>query len=84
MSDWPRYQSHRHVQATPIIRIDQADDLPLLFVDPSEGRTAEEPFFPSEPAIARRAQIGDFAVRYQDGYLSLCPRRSFLDGYGPA
>lgn len=85
MSEWPRYRSHRVVSATPIIRIESKDDgsLPLLFVDPSNGREPFEPFFPSEPEMARRAKILDFAMKYDDGYRSLCPKRQFEDGYSP-
>lgn len=85
MSEWPKFKSHRVVEATPIIRIEKKGDgsLPLLFIDPSNGREEPEPFFPTEPAMANRAQVLDMAMRYDDGFRSLIPRRAFDLHYDP-
>lgn len=82
---WPRYRSHRVIQATPIVRIDvpSLGALPLLFVDPSNGREAPVAFVPSEEGMARRCHIGDLAMLYPDGYRSVCPKRQFNEGYSP-
>lgn len=84
-ADWPKYISHKVVQALPIIKIEKAgeDDLPTLWVDPSFGREAPLRFEPSEPNMAKRCKVLDFAMVYRDGYRSVCPKAEFEDGYGP-
>lgn len=81
-TEWPHYVSHKVVRATPIVRIDRiGDTLPLLFVDPSAGREPPAPFFPTEPAMAARCRVLDYAMIYRDGYQSVCPKKEFEDGY---
>jgi hypothetical protein len=81
-TEWPKYVSHKVVQATPIIRIDKGvTALPLLFVNPSNGREPPEPFFPTEPQMATRCQVLDYAMIYRDGYRSVCPKQEFDAGY---
>jgi hypothetical protein len=85
MTDWPKYRSHKIVEALPIVAIEE-EPLPsghgmtrLLFVEPDDkGRRS---FFPSVPAMAERAEVGDYAVRYDDGFRSISPRAAFEDGY---
>lgn len=84
MPAWPRFIAHKIVHATPIRRIELragGESLPLLFVDPSCGREAPVAFFPSEPGMAARCQVGDLAMAYRDGYRSVCPKQEFDDGY---
>lgn len=83
MTEWPKFVSHRVVQATPIIRIDRTSEgvTPLLWVDPSHGRAPPERFFPTETQMANRCQVLDYAIAYSDGYRSVCPKKQFEDGY---
>lgn len=85
MTEWPKFVSHRMVQATPIIRIDKPSEgaLPLLFVDPSHGREPPVKFFPTESQMAHRCQVLDYAMAYSDGYRSVCPKHQFESGYSP-
>lgn len=89
MTEWPKFVSHRVVQATPIIRIDKVtagDDtrvVPMLWVDASNGRAPPERFYPTEPQMAHRCQILDYAMAYSDGYRSVCPKHQFETGYSP-
>lgn len=89
MTDWPKYVSHKVVSATPIVRIDRVasgagiDVPPVLWVDPSNGREAPVRFEPTEPKMAHRCQVLDYAMTYRDGYRSVCPRKEFEDGYSP-
>lgn len=79
-NDWPSYESHKVVRAKEIIGIDSDDaEEPMLFVDP--GDKWQEMFFPTEPAMAKRAKVGDYAVIYADGYKSVSPAEAFRGGY---
>jgi len=40
-----------------------------------------ERFDPTEPAMARRAEVGGYAVVYEDGFKSISPKKAFEDGY---
>lgn len=87
MTDWPRYESHKVVQATPIVRIDGgyvfvnngSDRIPIaLFVAP-DG--VQKRFDTTEPAMMARANVGDWAILYSDGYKSISPAKAFEEGY---
>jgi len=87
MTDWPEYESHKVVRATPIVRKDGgyiavnngSDPVPVaLFVAP-DG--VEKRFETHEPGMMMRAQVGDYAVLYPDGFRSVCPRKAFEEGY---
>ena len=39
------------------------------------------PFHPTEPAMAARAEVGGYAVIYEDGYKSISPKKAFEEGY---
>jgi hypothetical protein len=85
MSDtlnWPRYRSHKIVQATPIVRIDgNGSTVPLaLFVSP-DG--IEKRFEPTEPGMMTRAEVGSYAVAYEEGFRSISPKAVFEAGYSP-
>lgn len=73
MSDWPKYESHKIVQALPITGITPAG---VVLVG-----AGHEPFHPTEPAMAARAEVGGYAVLYADGYKSVSPKNAFEDGY---
>jgi hypothetical protein len=77
MSEWPKYESHKIVQAAPIIGILEGNGDILVQV----GDHGVESFQPTEPAMAKRAEIGGYAVIYEDGYKSVSPKRAFEEGY---
>lgn len=86
MSDWPKYQSHKVVQAAKIVRLeyrgeDAASGVPRVFVDPGDG--VEQEFWSFEPGMMQRAEIGGFAVLYPDGFKSISPAKAFEEGYTP-
>jgi hypothetical protein len=82
--EWPQYRSHKIVAALPIMRIDEATRDPeqprRLYVQP-DPRGGLELFEPSEPGMAARVHVTDYAIRYRDGFRSVCPKREFEDGY---
>jgi hypothetical protein len=79
MSDWPRYQSHKVIQATAIVRKDGGDGYPTaLFVAP---QGVEKRFDTTVPGMMARAEVGDYAMIYPDGFQSVCPKAQFEDGY---
>ena len=78
MSDWKEYRSHRVVRAAPIeqIWVDIADNtVASVQVD---GRNY---WVPNVLAMLEKADIGDYAVEYDDGYRSICPKAQFEAGY---
>ena len=82
-ADWPAYRSHKIIHALPIVRVIAATDahpFQRLFVEPEAGRAMEE-FVPTEAGMANRVTVGDYAVRYPDGFKSVSPQKAFTDGY---
>lgn len=80
MPDWPKYESHKIVRAALISDIiDVAGRLAIL-VKPYGDHTVER-FYPSEPAMAARAEVGGYAVIYEDGFKSVSPKAAFDAGY---
>lgn len=84
MTDWPKYESHKVVQAAKIVRLeyrgkDASSGILRIYVDP--GNTAEEEFWPSEIGMMQRAEVGGWAMLYPDGFKSLSPKKVFEDGY---
>lgn len=81
VSNWPRYESHKIVQATPIVAIRTSSiEGRILFVQPHPDQPIER-FEPTEPAMAARAEIDGYAVIYSDGFRSVSPKKAFEDGY---
>jgi hypothetical protein len=85
MSEWPKYVSHKVVSAAPIVGFEYPlNPLPGAFpiglvVSLPDGST--ESFVTTEPMMVRRCTLGDYAMRYRDGYKSVCPKKEFEDGY---
>lgn len=74
MTDWPKYESHKIVQALPITGI-TPDGVILV-------GARHEPFHPTEPAMAKHAEVGGYAVIYDDGlFKSISPKDTFEKGY---
>lgn len=84
MSDWPKYQSHKIIQAAKIVAVhnDFGEGQHFFWVDPGTGSL--EKFIPTEAEMLNRAGVGDYAMLYPDGSRSVCPKASFEDGYRPA
>jgi hypothetical protein len=83
MSSWPKFISHKVVQAAPIVSIGEStspDTLRVIMVEPL-GDGVWEPFAPTEPGMGARARVGDYAVVYDDGFKSISPKKAFEEGY---
>lgn len=80
---WPKFQSHKVVRAAKIVAIhDDGEGPDFLWVDPGTGTL--EQFVPTERAYLGRAQVGGYAVIYDndDGeFRSVSPKAAFEDGY---
>lgn len=83
MSDWPKYESHKIVQAAKIVSIndDNGEGENFFWVDPGTGTW--EKFSPTEPGMFKRAGVGDWAMLYPDGFRSVSPAKAFEEGYKP-
>ena len=70
----PRYRSRKEVRALKIASI---DEFTLRFSDPGYGPITVEPkvFTRYTPVV------GDYYVVYEDGYVSISPRKAFEEGY---
>jgi hypothetical protein len=81
MADWPKYQSHKIIQAAVIIAFDTAPGIGRIsaMVDPGDGQT--ETFVPTQRVMMQGADVGDYAIHYPDGYRSISPKAVFEEGY---
>lgn len=81
MSDWPKYESHKIVQAAKIVGFDTRDTGGRIcaMVDPGDG--VPVPFKPTVGEMLDESNVGDWAMLYPDGYRSISPARAFEDGY---
>jgi hypothetical protein len=77
---WPSYRCRGIVQAAPICEIGDSGGSLFVLVKPY-GDDRVEIFRPTEPAMAARANVGDYAVIYRDGFRSISPRDVFEEGY---
>jgi hypothetical protein len=82
MNDWPKYESHKVVRAAKIFDIVDSGGVLTVLVKPY-GDHEVEAFHPTEPAMVSRAEIGGYAVIYEDGYKSISPAKAFEEGYRP-
>lgn len=86
MSEWPRYESHKVVQAAKIVGIerDEATDAKIIWVRPAGEEFDNHPierFEPTVAAMAEKAEVGGWAMLYSDGFKSISPERQFDEGY---
>lgn len=77
---WPTFRSHKQVQAAVIHSIQDVGGTLIILVKPY-GDHRVETFQPTEPGMVNRCAPGDYAMRYRDGYQSVCPKKEFEDGY---
>lgn len=88
MSDWPKYESHKIVQAAMIVRVERnhagGKIVQAIWARPvgaELGAAPAEQFEPSVPDMAEKAEVGGYAVLYSDGFKSISPKQAFEDGY---
>lgn len=83
MSDWPKYESHKVVQAAKIVGVLANDDGGGVYGILVRADSAErnEEFWPSTGQMAQEAEAGAYAVLYSDGYKSISPAKAFEEGY---
>lgn len=75
-----KYKSHKIVEASKIIEVelDSKGQVQILLVedsDPLGGNLPKDIFSRDVP------QVGDYLIRYEDGYLSWSPAEAFENGY---
>jgi hypothetical protein len=80
MTEWPQYESHKIVRAAKIVEIVEHGGNLSILVKPYGDDTVER-FVPTEPAMILRAEVGDWAMLYPDGYKSISPAKQFEEGY---
>jgi hypothetical protein len=80
VSNWPKYESHKIVQAAKIVAIDVVDDKITIWVAAWDG-AAIEIFAPTVPGMAEKAEVGGWAMLYPDGFKSISPAKQFEEGY---
>ena len=85
---WPKYTCRKIVQATPIVWIGEIlanmlvnVKLPAVILVEPYGDGVWEAFLPTEPAMIEHAEVGAYAVVYDDGYRSVSPKAAFEAGY---
>lgn len=86
MINWPEYVSHKVVRAAKIVAIEQRGDRKIIYARPAGEELDNggiEEFEPTVPGMADKAEIGGWAMLYQDGFKSISPARAFVEGYIP-
>lgn len=81
MNNWPKYESHKIVQAAKIVGFDTRDTGGRIcaIVDPGDGNP--EGFVPTAREMLDRAEVGGWAMLYPDGFKSISPEKAFEEGY---
>jgi hypothetical protein len=79
MVSLPRYQSHKIVEAAPIIAYERTEPC-AVWVRIDEAQT-EKIGVPADFFARAIPGVGDYFVRYEDGYVSWSPKQAFEDGY---
>lgn len=83
MTALPRWRSHKVVEAAMICWLDP-QAAPIRWVDVMPDQSTGEKIRVDVPAnfSARGVpSVGDYLVRYEDGYLSWSPNKAFEEGY---
>ena len=83
MSDWPEYESYKIVRAAKIVNQERDVSGEVVSVEVALPDGSKEWFQATVPAMTAKAQIGDWAMLYPDGFRSISPARAFEDGYRP-
>lgn len=81
MSDWPEYESHKVVRAAKIVNQERGEAGDVVSVEVVLPDGSKEWFKATVPDMTARAQIGDWAILYPDGFRSVSPAKAFEEGY---
>lgn len=81
MSDWPEYVSHKVVRAAKIVNQERDASGTVISVEVELPDGSKEWCAATVPAMTEKAQIGDWAMLYPDGFRSISPAKQFEDGY---
>lgn len=86
MNEWPKYESHKIVQAAKIVAIEPEPDVQgrVIWVRPDGVEFDSAPierFIPTVPGMADKAEVGGYAMLYPDGFKSISPAKAFEEGY---
>jgi hypothetical protein len=78
--EMPLYVSHKEVRALEIKSVERDESFPGYLVHFEDG--SYPPMQVNADVLHRyRPARGDFLVKYADGYVSISPRKAFLEGY---
>lgn len=82
--DWPKYESHKVVQAAKIVGVERKGGVIVIWVRPA-GQEFDshgiDQFIPTVPGMADKAEVGGWAMLYPDGFKSISPEKQFDEGY---
>ena len=81
MSEWPKYESHKIVQAAKIVNQQRDAEGQVVSVEVILPDGGKEWFQATVPAMTAKANIGDWAMLYLDGFKSISPAKAFEEGY---
>lgn len=81
MNNWPKYESHKIVQAARIVNREHDATGEVISVEVVLPSGEKEWFAATVPAMTAKAQIGDWAMLYPDGFKSISPAKQFEEGY---
>jgi hypothetical protein len=81
--NWPQYKSHKLVRAAQIIDIERGTGgYAKVLIKVRATPDAELELFESTvPSMKDKAEIGGYAVVYDDGFCSISPQAAFEGGY---
>lgn len=80
MKEFPQYKCSKIVGGLKITRIEEySDSRSILYFDEDEGY---DPYTVTNEWVAgKKAVVGGYLVKYDDGYLSFSPQVQFENGY---
>lgn len=76
-----KYRSHKVVEAAVIRSYNASTDPSIVVDDATPGTGFEAVSVPGDFFSRGRPEVGDYLVRYADGYLSWSPKKAFEEGY---
>lgn len=78
-----KFRSHKVVEAAEVWSRDPQDPPRWFQVGGIEGQPTERLDVPASFTARGVPGLGDYIVRYEDGYLSWSPKKAFEEGYAP-
>jgi hypothetical protein len=79
-AEWPRYRSHKVVRAAVIYDVIEVDGFFHVLVKPYDDDRVER-FVPTVVSMIPHAEVGGFAVVYDNDFNSISPKKAFEEGY---